>query len=283
MALLDILGFRARMETEEPQQLFAETLGELPAIISTSSDLAPKINAAQFSDTIFLWATVGAEREQGARSQPFDCVEAICIAAFGLMHRCARRGFYLRGAIAFGDCFISRSPPAFVGKPIVAAAKLERRQQWSGVALDASAEEILGYDGLWSPGLRPFVRYLVPMKEPPDEIRVVIKWSRVDGTGLICPSGRRGEARGRRRRERGDPPPPMPPPRSQPSPRQLQELPFHVRSASAQISVGVRVVEKSLNSSRLPMRFSPPYCPFPNHSGMVLMLMAPPPTDADPI
>jgi hypothetical protein len=34
----------------------------------------------------------------------------------------------------------------------------------------------LQYEDRWSKGLLPFVRYLVPMKEPPDEIKVVIKW-----------------------------------------------------------------------------------------------------------
>ncbi len=178
VALLDILGFRARMEEEDPQTLFDETLGQLPAIIGTSSELisGPEIRAVQFSDTIFLWATVGAKREAGARADPFDCVEAVCIATFGLMHRCARRGIFLRGAIAFGECFVSDSPPAFVGRAIASAAKLERRQQWSGVALDDSAEAILQYDSQWSGGLRSFVRYLVPMKKPPDEVRIVIKW-----------------------------------------------------------------------------------------------------------
>src|SRR4051812_17239950 len=92
------------------------------------------------------------------------------------MHRCARREFYLRGAIAYGECFISSSPPAFLGKPIVEAASLEHRQQWSGVALDRSAESILNYSALHNRRLRPFVPYLVPMKDGPDEIRLVIKW-----------------------------------------------------------------------------------------------------------
>lgn len=178
IALLDILGFRARMKAENPEQLFRETLGELPAIISTSTELlhGPRLESAQFSDTIFVWATVGQPNEEGGRSAAFDCVQAVCLATFGLMHRCARRQVYLRGAIAFGDCFVSASPPAFLGKPIVEAANLEHRQQWSGVALDRSAEAILDYEHLWKRGLRPFVPYLVPMKDGRDEVRLVIKW-----------------------------------------------------------------------------------------------------------
>lgn len=166
------------METEVPQQLFRETLGELRAIIGTSTEFlhGPRLESAQFSDTIFLWATVGDAAEPGGRAEAFDCIEAVSLATFGLMHRCARREFYLRGAIAFGDCFISNSPPAFLGKPIVEAANLEHRQQWSGVALDRSAEAILNYSALHNRGLRPFVPYLVPMKDSPDELRLVIKW-----------------------------------------------------------------------------------------------------------
>jgi hypothetical protein len=87
VALLDILGFRARMETEEPQALFAETIGELPAIIETSSELmhGAELRAAQFSDTIFLWSTVSSMRgtadpvdlSEIRPSEPLDCVEAV--------------------------------------------------------------------------------------------------------------------------------------------------------------------------------------------------------------
>ncbi len=178
VAILDILGFQARMQEEDPQTLFAQTLGELPRIIATSAELvdAPEIRAAQFSDTIFLWTTVEGEPGVSQRVDPKDCVHTICTATVGLMHRCVRKGIFLRGAIAFGKCFISERPPAFVGKPIASAVTLERRQQWSGVALDDSAEAILEYDMHWSIGVQNFVRYLVPMKVPPDEVRVVIKW-----------------------------------------------------------------------------------------------------------
>lgn len=165
------------MEREDPQALFDQTLGQLPDVIATSAEFhrGPEVRAAQFSDAIFLWATVGPGKE----GQPADarhCVEAVCGVTFGLMHRCVRRGIFLRGAIAFGECFIGHEPPAFVGKPIAAAADLERRQQWSGVALHETAEAVLQYEGRWSKGLLPFVRYLVPMKNCPDEVRVVIKW-----------------------------------------------------------------------------------------------------------
>jgi hypothetical protein len=168
------------MEAEDPQALFAETLGQLPDVIATSTEFlhGPEVKAAQFSDTIFLWATVGAPRDGGDRAEAKDCVDAVCGAVFGLMHRCVRRGIFLRGAIAFGECFIRDKPPAFVGRPIAAAADLEHRQQWSGVALHETAEAVLQYEDRWSKGLLPFVRYLVPMKGPPDEIRVVIKWPR---------------------------------------------------------------------------------------------------------
>jgi hypothetical protein len=168
------------MQEEDPQVLFDQTLGELPGIIATSAELVsgPEVRAAQFSDTIFLWTAAGRGQGASAQVEPRECVHAICRTTFGLMHRCARRGIFLRGAIAFGTCFISEWPPAFVGRPIASAADLERRQQWSGVALADSAEAILEYDSQWSLGLQSFVRYLVPMKRPPDETRIVIKWPR---------------------------------------------------------------------------------------------------------
>jgi hypothetical protein len=47
----------------------------------------------------------------------------------------------LRGAISYGECIVSTDPIYYLGRPILEAYELEKRQEWAGVSLCPSAAE----------------------------------------------------------------------------------------------------------------------------------------------
>jgi hypothetical protein len=99
------------------------------------------------------------------------------IVVSGLLARGMRRQIALRGAIAYGECFVADEPPAFLGKPIIDAYELEQGQQWAGASLCKSAAEQLGdLSNMAREPFRPVVRYPVPLKENKTESLLAVKW-----------------------------------------------------------------------------------------------------------
>jgi hypothetical protein len=74
----------------------------------------------------------------------------------------------LRGAIAYGRCIVSLDPIYYLGQPILDAYALEHRQQWAGVSLCDTAEQLLA----GTQSLR-LVRCEVPIKSGVDPRQVV--------------------------------------------------------------------------------------------------------------
>ncbi len=56
-----------------------------------------------------------------------------------LLAQSAIRGFPLRGALTWGDLYVSGS--IIVGDPLVRAYNLESRQEWSGVIVDCPIDD----------------------------------------------------------------------------------------------------------------------------------------------
>ena len=178
VAMLDILGFKALMQEMDPEVLYDATLGQLPIIIERSTMAlwteAP-LHSAAFSDTLFLWLEPNVIGE--GKLDGFAAIQDMCLVVSGLLARGMRRHIALRGAIAYGECFIADEPPAFLGKPIIDAYELEQRQQWAGAALCPSAAEQLGDLSNMAPDPhRPVVRYAVPMKRNAPEELLAIRW-----------------------------------------------------------------------------------------------------------
>ena len=87
-------------------------------------------------------------------------------------------GRMIRGGISFGEAYIDEEESVFVGKPIVEAYQLEKRQQWAGVALTEKAVERipervrLGVFGDWW-----VVPYDVPLKEDNTLQPLAVNWT----------------------------------------------------------------------------------------------------------
>lgn len=78
-----------------------------------------------------------------------------------------RRGFKgkqfaMRGAIAFGDCVHDKNGGAIIGAPWAYSSGLEKTQQWSGLAIHSTAEQLID-EKLKSSGLIANVN--IPLKD----------------------------------------------------------------------------------------------------------------------
>lgn len=121
---------------------------------------------AYFSDTILLWCPlvpplVGDFVER--------CSDLVCEAL--------AMDIPLRGAIALGDAVLDSDSNFFLGEPIIEAARLEKAQNWLGLAL--------GHSAIWSPFLAQLdgtaiIEYPPPTKECLKECAspIVVDWPR---------------------------------------------------------------------------------------------------------
>jgi hypothetical protein len=83
----------------------------------------------------------------------------------------------VRGGIALGEMYANPSTNVFVGTALTKAYALEQRQEWIGVALDASIGEYIDSLADVAPVLdQLFLRYNVPMKGDTTESLRTLNW-----------------------------------------------------------------------------------------------------------
>jgi hypothetical protein len=147
-AMLDVLGFRARLTQGRPLVEVRESV--IGAIVSAVSDARTvvdherrhsayraKIGVACFSDTTILWLpTERAKPEIALMSMIYACQIVIAEAMW--------MNVPLRGAIAYGECIVSSDPVYYLGPPILEAYALEQRQEWAGAVVCESARRLVG-------------------------------------------------------------------------------------------------------------------------------------------
>jgi hypothetical protein len=182
-AMLDVLGFSARMKaatTRQQLEALRDSIigGLLTAVEHAESRLAhdkrksafrAPLGASYFSDTLVFWLPTERNKpEVTMTSMLFACQIVIAEAMW--------MGIPLRGAVAYGDCIVSRDPVYYLGAPILEAHDLEARQAWAGAALCDSAAVKTRREEV---GLS-VVEWQVPMKarngDIVDEKRLVVDW-----------------------------------------------------------------------------------------------------------
>ncbi|MGH9424004.1 MAG: hypothetical protein ACRD3J_28775 [Thermoanaerobaculia bacterium] len=175
VAIADILGFSKLVEKQPPEIVVRESIGwarrclyhalfrsgfpdEPPPFEEFRRH--PHVGVAWFSDTVLLYARTDSDED----------------ASF-LIHTCSWLLFEtivwakarMRLGVAYGELLIDDENSVHVGLAIVHANETEKRQEWSGGALHATAE------GRLKPLLSglPIVSYEVPVK-PASSAKVVV-------------------------------------------------------------------------------------------------------------
>lgn len=193
--MFDVLGFSSWVKSVGLQEVLdsyhslieravlrPNEKGSLSAVQTTEGALfavAGPPHHAYFSDTILLWCPlvpplVGDFVER--------CSDLVCEAL--------AMNIPLRGAITLGDAVLDIDANFFLGEPIIEAARLEKTQNWVGLAL--------GHSAIWSPFLAQLhgtaiIEYPPPTKETLKEYAspIVVDWPRRwrDKHG-VCPSAK---------------------------------------------------------------------------------------------
>lgn len=92
----------------------------------------PLVGVAWFSDTVLLYT----------RGDSDDAVrELISTVGWLIFETILHGSTRIRGGISYGELLVDSSNSIYVGKAIVDAYDLERRQQWAGAALTPTAYE----------------------------------------------------------------------------------------------------------------------------------------------
>lgn len=183
MAILDVLGFSARLRNDGVDSVFSlyqemvkNVIAKEPMVCLGARDVgdgaqcpvlySADIRYAYFSDTILLWMPL-----ERLLSGPFiqRCADLICEALS--MH------VPLRGAIALGDAIMHKASGMYLGQPLIDAHELEEAQEWLGVAFTST--------GAWTPfiaELNPIqiIEYEIPLKAGKEALRVplALDWPR---------------------------------------------------------------------------------------------------------
>lgn len=145
VAVCDILGFSELVEQQPLGAVVDNAIGwfrkalnhsllkngfpsETPSL--PTLEVHPDVGIAWFSDTVLFYTK--QDNDQAVR-------ELLSTVAWLLFETILEGVTKLRGGIAYGPVHLEPENSLFVGKPIIEAYRLEQSQQWSGVALAASA------------------------------------------------------------------------------------------------------------------------------------------------
>ncbi len=126
-----------------------------------------KCSCFSFSDTFVLCS----------RDATPESLNAIIIATFILSRSLFAFGFPVRGAITKGEADYIPNTNHLVGKAIIEAARLEKRQNWFGVIISPEVLPIGNKkDGLWESAAQILAEYPVPFKNEENIPHIVINW-----------------------------------------------------------------------------------------------------------
>lgn len=182
LAFFDILGSSKRLMNNEYQKVYefyqymvklcSETKVPLshPGILHNVPDvevcILHSLHHAFFSDTFILWV------EYDKLLQPrmggfYEKCSTVFIEAI-------KKGIPLRGSIARGTAIMDEENRLFLGKPLAEAAKAEPAQQWLGIGITKSCEDIYPTEARY---LFPFEDHIKEGKESLLSI-IVLDWAR---------------------------------------------------------------------------------------------------------
>jgi len=164
VAVLDVIGFRARMMDLSSDVVCEHVLGTLHAAFQWArrrfrDDLrrtpSSEPESLFFADTLALLlprqsGTIHATEALLVQSMVFICQ---LLMAAGMVHAVP-----LRGAISYGEGIVCSSPPFYIGRPFLEAHTLEASQNWAGVSLCESARQYVKRDDVRT------VEWPVPIK-----------------------------------------------------------------------------------------------------------------------
>jgi hypothetical protein len=188
IAFLDILGFRSIMNNLSTDELGDEMSHILQASIlsaikgdtvsvtnNPNLDVSSSIKVYQFSDSIIIYS------EDDNLDTLYELIKTLNL----LLAQSAIRGFPLRGALTWGDLYVSGS--IIVGDPLVRAYNLESRQEWSGVIVDCPIE-VKAMNQMMNE--KVVTKHIVTLKDEKnknamvEEERLVINWPQHCGIKL---------------------------------------------------------------------------------------------------
>lgn len=189
ICMLDILGYKDMMierKLEDLSELYLKTLDDTVygcnSILDHQlekykrhSDFKGKVYHLewfQFSDTILLYLRCDENStflNHIPKYRLFGMTSYLPI----LFAHCLQKGIILRGAVAYGEVMINKYKSFIVGKPIIEAYELEKKQKWAGISLCESADQFTkadkfeDYEG--APGI---VKYDVPFENEAKNLSV---------------------------------------------------------------------------------------------------------------
>lgn len=170
VAVVDILGFSKLVKSKSLDRIVGNASYLLKALSSainkentpentpTLSELRDQhyIGFAWFSDTMLFYTL---------NDQEADYQNLIQTMSWLITHTVLDPEMRLRAGIAYGEFFCDAEKGIYVGKAIVDAYKLEKRQEWCGGALTESARGKISkeyWDGKFADW--PIAEYDVPVK-----------------------------------------------------------------------------------------------------------------------
>ncbi len=175
VAVLDILGFKKLVHTLPLETITNDVLGYLRQALAsaiyqcdTPSDTPSvdelknqsRVGFAWFSDTLLFYT-----RNDNLE----ECQNLIQTVSWLIGHTVLVPGLRLRGGIAYGELFHDSINDIYIGKAIVDAYQLEKKQEWSGGAFTKSAKEKIPSQYCTGRYLDwPIIEYDVPIKPSKD-------------------------------------------------------------------------------------------------------------------
>lgn len=182
LAFFDILGSSKRLMNNEYQKVYefyqymvklcSETEVPLshPGFWNNAPDkeilILHPMHHAFFSDTFILWVEYN-EFLQPRMGGFYEKCSNIFIESI-------KKGIPLRGSIARGAAIMDEENKLFLGKPLVEAAKAETAQQWLGIGITKSCEDIYPTEARY---LFPFCEHIKEGKESLLSV-TVLDWAR---------------------------------------------------------------------------------------------------------
>lgn len=182
IAVCDILGFKSLFnDNKYPLDWLYNKMGNISSSIAHSvyKDFYPfakKLNKlrkisplgiAWFSDTVLLFTREDTNEQ---------VKEFISCVGYLVSDNMLFRETRLRAGISYGEAIMNDSNEIYIGKALIEAHELEKKQKWAGCALTESAERrILPLNN--NEILNWLINYDVPIDENKFENRYVINWT----------------------------------------------------------------------------------------------------------
>lgn len=189
ICLLDILGYKDMMmerNLEEISKLMLKTLDDTVSgcngILNHELEKYKKhfdfdgkvmhMEWLQFSDTILLYLRCD-ENSKFLSHIPKYRLFSMTFYLPILFANCLRNGILLRGAVSYGEVMVNKYKSFFIGKPILEAYELEKKQKWAGISLCESVNQFTKADKFEKEdGAPSIIKYDVPFENETKNLSV---------------------------------------------------------------------------------------------------------------